>query len=54
MYQFKFAAICRTDRKNNVHHFSTVADSEYAARRQLSVKFVLFLQVRQFVSGGVA
>ena len=44
MYRFKFAAICRTDRKNNIHHFSTIADSEHAARRQLSYKFVLFFQ----------
>ncbi|ANE73790.1 host cell division inhibitor Icd-like protein [Klebsiella pneumoniae] len=52
MYQFKFAAICRTDRKNNIHHFSTIADSEHAARRQLSYKFVLFFQARLPVSGG--
>lgn len=42
MYQFKFAAIYRTDQKNNIHHFSTIADSEGAARRQFSGKFVLF------------
>ena len=54
MYQLKFAAICRTDRKNNIHHFSTIADSEHAARRQLSYKFVLFFQARLPVSGGAA
>ena len=53
MFRFKFAAIYRTDRKNKIHHFSTVANSERAARRQLSGKFVLFLQVRQPVSGGI-
>lgn len=52
MYRFKFAAICRTDRKNNIHHFSTIAFSEHAARRQFSSKFVLFFQARLPVSGG--
>lgn len=54
MYKFKFAAICRTDRKNHTHHFSTIADSEIAARRQLSGKFVLFFQARIPVMGGAA
>ncbi len=54
MFQFKFAAICRTDRKNNIHHFSTIADSERTARRQLSGKFVLFFQARLPITGGVA
>ncbi|AYW22450.1 host cell division inhibitor Icd-like protein [Klebsiella pneumoniae] len=54
MYQFKFAAIYRTDQKNNIHHFSTIADSEGAARRQFSGKFVLFFQARLPVSGGAA
>ncbi|HHL2859226.1 TPA: host cell division inhibitor Icd-like protein [Citrobacter freundii] len=54
MYKFKFAAICRTDRKNHIHHLSTVADSESEARRQLSGKFVLFFQARLPVLGGAA
>lgn len=56
MYQFKFAVICRTDRKNNNHHFSTIADadSEYAAHRKLFGKFVLFLQSSLPVLGGEA
>ncbi|EIP8651405.1 host cell division inhibitor Icd-like protein [Salmonella enterica] len=52
MYQFKFAAICCTDRKNHIHHLSTVADCERAARRQLSGKFILFFQARLPVAGG--
>lgn len=54
MYQFKFAAICRTDRKNNIHHLSTVADSERDARRQLAGKFVLYFQARLPAVGGMA
>ena len=56
MYQFKFAVICRTDRKNNNHHFSTIADadSEYAAHRKLFGKFFLFLQSSLPVLGGEA
>lgn len=52
MYQFKFAAICRTDRKNHIHHFSTIADTERDARRQLQGKFVLFFQARLPAAGG--
>ena len=57
MYQFKFAAICRTDKKNHVHFFSTIADTERDARRLLAGrarKFVLFFQARLPVAGGVA
>lgn len=54
MFRFKFAAICRTDRKNHIHHLSTIADSEIAARRQLSGKFVLFFQARLPASGGAS
>ncbi|EPJ3208037.1 host cell division inhibitor Icd-like protein [Citrobacter freundii] len=54
MFRFKFAAICRTDRKNHIHHLSTIADSEIAARRQLSGKFVLFFQARLPAAGGAA
>lgn len=54
MYTFKFAAICRTDRKNHIHHFSTIADTEQAARRQLTGKFVLFFCARLPVIGGAA
>lgn len=57
MYQFKFAAICRTDKKNHVHFFSTFADTERDARRLLAGrahKFVLFFQARLPVAGGVA
>ncbi|MFV8801684.1 host cell division inhibitor Icd-like protein [Yersinia sp. LJYL362] len=54
MYTFKFAAICRTDRKNHIHHLSTIADTEQAARRQLTGKFVLFFCARLPVIGGTA
>ncbi|CAM8074805.1 Immunity repressor Icd [Atlantibacter hermannii] len=57
MYQFKFAAICRTDKKNHVHFFSTIADTERDARRLLAGrarKFVLFFQARLPVAGSVA
>lgn len=54
MYKFKFAAICRTDRKNHIHYLSTIADSERTARRQLSGKFVLFFQARLPAAGGIA
>lgn len=52
MYQFKFAAICRTDRKNHLHLLSTIADTEADARRQLASKFVLFFCARLPVAGG--
>lgn len=54
MYQFKFAAICRTDKKNHVHFLSTIADTERDARRQLAGKFVLFFRARLPAVGGVA
>lgn len=54
MYTFKFAAICRTDRKNHLHLLSTIADTEMDARRQLAGKFVLFFRARLPVAGGVA
>lgn len=57
MFKFKFAAICRTDRKNHIHIFSAVADSERDARRLLAGrahKFVLFFQARLPVAGGAA
>ena len=54
MFKFKFSAICRTDRKNNLHHLSAIADTELEARRQLSSKFVLFFQARIPVLGGVS
>lgn len=54
MYTFKFAAICRTDRKNHLHLLSTIADTETDARRQLAGKFVLFFCARLPVTGGVA
>lgn len=54
MYQFKFTAICRTDRKNHLHQLSTIADTEAEARRQLVGKFVLFFCARLPVVGGAA
>lgn len=54
MYRYTFAAICRTDRKNNIHRLSVVADSERAARCQFVGRFVLFFQARIPVSGGAA
>ncbi|MFW5407759.1 host cell division inhibitor Icd-like protein [Pectobacterium brasiliense] len=53
MYRFKFAAICRTDRKNHIHHLSAIADCERDARRILAGRFVLFFQARIPVTGGV-
>lgn len=53
MYLFRFAAICRTDKKSHIHHLSAVADSESAARRQFAGRFVLFFQARLPAAGGV-
>lgn len=53
MYRFKFAAIRRTDKKSNIHHFSTIADNERDARRQFATHFVLFFQARLPAAGGV-
>lgn len=52
MFTFKFAAICRTDKKSHIHHLSTVADTERDARRQFSGRFVLFFQARLPAAGG--
>lgn len=52
MFTFKFAAICRTDKKSRIHHLSTVADSERDARRQFAERFVLFFQARLPAAGG--
>ncbi|MBA5234732.1 host cell division inhibitor Icd-like protein [Pectobacterium aroidearum] len=46
MYQFKFAAICRTDRKNHIYRLSAIADCEHDARRLLAARYVLFFQAR--------
>lgn len=53
MYLFRFAAICRTDKKSHIHHLSAVADSESEARRQFACRFVLVFQARLPVAGGV-
>lgn len=52
MYLFRFAAICRTDKKSHIHHLSTIADSEYDARRQFAARFVLVFQARLPAAGG--
>ncbi len=39
MFKFKFAAICRTDKKSHIHHLSTIASSEREARRQFAQPF---------------
>lgn len=52
MYLFRFAAICRTDKKSHIHHLSAVADREHDARRQFSGRFVLFFQARLPAAGG--
>lgn len=52
MFTFKFAAICRSDRKNHLHLLSTIADTETDARRKLAGKFVLFFCARLPVSEG--
>jgi hypothetical protein len=54
MFTFKFAAICRTDKKSHIHHLSAVADTERDARRQYSARFVLFFAARLPAAGGVA
>lgn len=54
MYKFKFAAICRTDKKSHIHHLSAVAATERDARRQFASRFVLFFAARLPVAGGVA
>lgn len=46
MYQFKFAAICRTDKKSHIHHLSAIATCERDARRQFASRFVLFFAAR--------
>ncbi|MGK6966669.1 host cell division inhibitor Icd-like protein [Klebsiella pneumoniae] len=52
MFKFRFAAICRTDKKSHIHHLSTIASSEHEARRQFASRFVLVLSARIRVSGG--
>jgi hypothetical protein len=54
MYRFKFAAICRTDKKNHIHHLSAVADTEREARSQYSRTFVLYFSARLPVVGGAS
>ncbi|MCP5592271.1 host cell division inhibitor Icd-like protein, partial [Klebsiella pneumoniae] len=54
MFKFKFAAICRTDKKSHIHHLSTIASSEREARRQFASRFVLVLSARIRVSGVAA
>ncbi|HBQ2987043.1 TPA: host cell division inhibitor Icd-like protein [Klebsiella pneumoniae] len=54
MFKFKFAAICRTDKKSHIHHLSTIASSEHEARRQFASRFVLVLSARIRVSGVAA
>lgn len=54
MYRFKFAAICRTDKKSHIHHLSAIADTEREARKQFSGRFVLFFSARLPAAGGVA
>ncbi|WP_228707663.1 host cell division inhibitor Icd-like protein [Klebsiella pneumoniae] len=44
MFKFKFAAICRTDKKSHIHHLSTIASSEREARRQFASRLFLFCQ----------
>ncbi|MDE1476204.1 host cell division inhibitor Icd-like protein [Xenorhabdus bovienii] len=53
MYTYKFAAICRTDKKNHIHFFTTIADSEISARQQFSQKFVLFFRARLPFGGAI-
>ncbi len=50
MFKFRFAAICRTDKKSHIHCLSTVASSEREARRQFASRFVLVLSARIPVS----
>jgi hypothetical protein len=50
MFKYRFAAICRTDKKSHIHRLSTVAPSEREARRQFASRFVLVLSARIPVS----
>ena len=54
MFKYRFAAICRTDKKSHIHHLSTIASSEREARRQFASRFVLVLSARIRVSGVAA
>ncbi|ECY2423273.1 host cell division inhibitor Icd-like protein [Citrobacter portucalensis] len=54
MFKFRFAAICRTDKKSHIHNLSTIASSEREARRQFASRFVLVLSARIPVSGVAA
>ncbi|CZY07223.1 TPA: host cell division inhibitor Icd-like protein [Enterobacter hormaechei] len=54
MFKYRFAAICRTDKKSHIHRLSTVASSEREARRQFASRFVLVLSARIPVSEVIA
>jgi hypothetical protein len=54
MYTFKFAAVCRTDKKTHIHHLSAIAATESEARKQYASKFVLFFSARLPAVGGAA
>lgn len=51
MFKYRFAAICRTDKKSHIHHLSTIASSEREAHCQFASRFVLVLSARVPVSG---
>jgi len=54
MFKYRFAAICRTDKKSHIHRLSTVASSEREAHRQFASRFVLVLSARIPVSEVIA
>ncbi|HHQ5405420.1 TPA: host cell division inhibitor Icd-like protein [Enterobacter hormaechei] len=54
MFKYRFAAICRTDKKSHIHRLSIVASSEREARRQFASRFVLVLSARIPVSEVIA
>ncbi|WP_337167662.1 host cell division inhibitor Icd-like protein [Xenorhabdus bovienii] len=53
MHTYKFAGIFRTDKKNNLHFFTIIADNENSARQQFSQKFVLFFRARLPFGGAI-
>ncbi|MDE9517859.1 host cell division inhibitor Icd-like protein [Xenorhabdus bovienii] len=53
MHIYKFVAICRTDKKNHLHFFTSIAISESEARRQFSQKFILFFHARLPFGGAI-
>ncbi|VTN94943.1 Uncharacterised protein [Klebsiella pneumoniae] len=54
MFKFRFAAICRTDKKSHIHHLSTIASSEREPVSSSPSRFILVLSARIRVSEVIA